>query len=60
MENPEEKHELWDKAIEHYSKAIDYNPHIYSVYAKRSTLYRKKEEYDSSIQRSFKSMGRFP
>ena len=50
MEDPEEKHKLWDKAIEHYSKAIDYNPHISSVYAKRSTLYRKKEEYDNSIQ----------
>ena len=34
MENPVEKHELWDKAIERYGKAIDYNPNFHPAYAK--------------------------
>ena len=33
MENPVEKHELWDKAIERYGKAIDYNPNFHPAYA---------------------------
>ncbi len=55
MESPEEKQELWDRAIEHYSKAIDYNPNIHPAYTNRSNLYRKKEEYSRSIQDRLKA-----
>ena len=50
MNDSEEKHKLWDKAIEHYSKAIGCNTNIYPAYANRSVLYEKKEEYYNSIQ----------
>ena len=60
MEDPEEKHELWDEAIKHYSKAIDYNPNLHPAYAKRSTLYENKEEYDKAMQDRLKAWGIFP
>ena len=50
-----EKHELWDKAIEHYSKAIDYNPNFHPAYSNRSTLYWKKGEYDNATQDRLKA-----
>ena len=49
MENPKEKHELWDKAIERYGKAIEYNTNFYPAYANRSTLYWNKGEYMKAI-----------
>ena len=50
IEDQGEKRNLWDKAIEHYSKAIGYNPNIYATYVNRGTLYWKKEEYDKARQ----------
>ena len=55
IEDPEEKHKLWDKAIEHYGQAIDYNPNFHPAYANRSTLYWKKEEYDKARQDRLKA-----
>ncbi len=49
MEDPKEKHELWDKAIERYGKAIEYNTNFYPAYANRSTLYWNKGEYMKAI-----------
>ena len=50
MENPKEKYELWDKAIEHYSEAISHNPNFHPAYANRSTLYWNKGEYNKARQ----------
>ena len=50
MEDQGEKHALWDKAIEHYSKAIGYNPNFHPAYANRSTLYWNKGEYNKARQ----------
>ena len=55
IEDLEEKHKLWDKAIEHYTKAIDYNPNIHPAYTNRSTLYWEKGEYDKSRQDRLKA-----
>ena len=55
IENPKEKHALWDKAIEHYSNAISHNPSFHPAYANRSTLYSKKDEYDKAIQDRLKA-----
>lgn len=60
IENPKEKYELWDKAIEHYSNAIDYNPNIYLAYINRSTLYDKKKESDKATQDREKALEIFP
>lgn len=54
-EDTEEKHALWDKAIEHYSKAIDHNPDFHPAYANRSTLYWKKGEYNKARQDRLKA-----
>lgn len=54
-DDPGEKHELWDKAIEHYSEAIDYNPNFHPAYSNRSTLYWKKGEYDKAKQDRLKA-----
>ena len=56
MEDTDEKHELWDKAIKHYSKAIDYNPNFHRAYANRSTLYSKKRENDRAVQDSSEAL----
>ena len=55
IEDQGEKRKLWDKAIEHYSKAIGYNPNIYTTYVNRGTLYWKKEEYDKAQQDRLKA-----
>ena len=54
-EDTEEKHALWDKAIDRYSNAIGYNPDFHSAYANRSTLYWKKGEYDKARQDRLKA-----
>ena len=50
IENPKEKHALWDKAIEHYTNAISHNPNFHPAYANRSTLYWNKGEYNKARQ----------
>ena len=60
MENPVEKHELWDKAIERYGKAIDYNPNFHPAYANRSTLYWNKEEYIKARQDRLRAWEIYP
>lgn len=49
VEDPEQQHELRDKAIERYGKAIEYNANFYPAYANRSTLYWNKGEYMKAI-----------
>lgn len=56
VENPAEKHELWDKAIEHYDWAIGHNPNIYSAYINRKTLHSKKMENNKAVQDSSKAL----
>ena len=60
MENPVEKHELWDKAIERYGKAIDYNPNFHPAYANRSTLYWNKGEYIKARQDRLRAWEIYP
>ena len=60
MENPVEKHELWDKAIERYGKAIDYNPNFHPAYANRSTLYWNKGEYNKARQDRLRAWEIYP
>lgn len=50
IENRKEKHELWDKAIEHYDRALDYNPNFHRADTNRRTLHRKKKENDRDVQ----------
>ena len=57
IENPKEKHALWDKAIEHYSNAIRHNPNFHPAYANRSTLHSKKMENDRAMQDRSKALG---
>jgi len=49
-ENPTEKLELWDKAIKHYSKAIELMPHYYHAYYRRSTIHTKKRMYKKTLE----------
>ena len=42
-EDTEEKHALWDKAIEHYDRAISHNPNFQRADTNRKTLHRKKK-----------------
>ena len=56
VKDEKEKHELWDKAIEHYGKAIGYNPNIYPAYTNRLTLHSKKRENDSAMQYRLKEL----
>ncbi len=60
MENPEQKSELWDKAIERYGKAIEYNANFYPAYANRSTLYWNKGENIKAIQDRLKAWEIYP
>ena len=41
---------MWDKAIEHYGRAVGYNPNFESAYANRSTLYSRKRENDRAMR----------
>ena len=50
IEDSEEKRKLWDKAIEHYSNAIDYNPNFHRAYDNRSSVYSKKRENERAMQ----------
>ena len=50
IENSEEKHELWDKAIKHYDMAIDSNPYFELAYTNRRTLHSKKRENDRAMR----------
>ena len=50
IENPGEKRELWDKAIEHYDKAVGYNPNFELAYTNLSTLHSKKRENDRAMR----------
>lgn len=54
-EDPEEENKFRDKAIDHYTKAIRYNPNFDSAYSNRSTLYWKKGEYDKAKQDRLKA-----
>ena len=56
IDDPEVKHELWDKAIEHYSNAISHNPNFNPAYVSRITLYTKKMENEKAVQDSSKAM----
>ena len=56
IENPKEKHALWDKAIEHYTNAISHNPNFHPAYTNRSTLHSKKMENDRAMQDRSKAM----
>ncbi len=60
MENPEEKHELWDKAIERYGEAIGYNANFYPAYANRSTLYWNKGEYSKAREDRLRAWEIYP
>ena len=51
-----EKHRLWDKAIEHYGKAIGYNPNMYRAYTNRRTLHSKKRENDRAMRDRLKEL----
>ena len=50
IENSEEKHELWEKAIKHYDMAIDSNPYFELAYTNRKTLHSKKRENDRAMR----------
>ena len=50
IDDLEVKHELWDKAIKHYSNAISHNPNFHRAYDNRSTLYSKKKENEKAMQ----------
>ena len=56
IENPEEKHELWDKAIEHYNRAVGYNPNFKLAYTNLSTLHSKKRENDRAMRDRLKEL----
>lgn len=51
-----EKHGLWDKAIEHYGKAIGYNPNMYRAYTNRMALHSKKRENDRAMRDRLKEL----
>ena len=56
IEDPEKKHEMWDKAIERYGKAIGYNSNFHLAYTKRGTLYNKKKENAMAVQDSSRAL----
>ena len=56
IENPEEKHELWDKAIEHYDSAVGYNPNFELAYTNLITLHSKKRENDRAMRDRLKEL----
>ena len=60
MQNPEKKHELWDKAIKRFDKAIEYNANFYLAYANRSTLYLNKGGYSKAREDRLKAWEIYP
>ena len=42
--------ERYDKAIEHFNKAIKLNPRLRLAYINRGVLYARKREYDRAIE----------
>ena len=42
--------ERYDKAIEHFDKAIKLNPRLPQVYLNRGVLYARKREHDRAIE----------
>ena len=48
--NPVEKQKWNDKAVAHYTEAIDLNPDFAAAYNNRGTAYSKKDEFDTAIQ----------
>ena len=53
-EDPEEENKFRDKAIDHYTKAIRYNPNFHSAYENRKTLHSEKKENYEAVQDSKK------
>ena len=45
-----EKQAWYDKAVAHYTEAIDLNPELAEVYINRGNAYAKKGEFDDAIQ----------
>ena len=48
--NPAEKQREYDKAVGHYTEAIDLNPEYVDAYNNRGVAYRNKGEFDLAIQ----------
>ena len=48
--NSTEKQTWYDKAVEHYTTAIDLNPDLTEVYTNRGNVYANKGELDTAIQ----------
>ena len=48
--NSTEKQTWDDKAVEHYTEAIDLNPEFAEAYTNRGNAYAKKSEFDAAIQ----------
>ena len=48
--NPTEKQAKYDKAIEHYTRAIDLNPEHANAYYNRGITYYKKDAFDNAIK----------
>ena len=46
--NPADKR--YDKAIKHYTEAIDLNPKLIQAYNNRGNVYRSKDKFDAAIQ----------
>ena len=53
-EDPEEKDNFRDKAIDHYTKAIRHNPNFHSAYEHRKTLYSERRRNYEAVQDSFR------
>ena len=48
--NPEEKQAWYDKAVGHYTEAIDLHPQHAGIYNNRGIAYGKKGDFDRAIQ----------
>ena len=49
-EDPTEKQEWYDKAIEHYNETINLNPELAIAYNNRGNAYNDKGDFDRAIQ----------
>lgn len=49
-ENPEEKQDAYEKAVQHYTKALELKPDLPEGYNNRGNAYREKGEIDKAIQ----------
>ena len=58
--NLTEKQEWYDKAIVHYTAAIDLNPELAEAYYNRGLAYANKGEFDAAIQDFNKAIGLNP